>query len=75
MSDSNKPELPDLPEKIDLHADKAAEEVSVSHPMEDSGTRALADALSSSFKIIKVLMLGLFILFIGSVSSPLNPTK
>ncbi|MDB4665418.1 protease modulator HflK [Verrucomicrobia bacterium] len=75
MSDSNKPELPDLPEKIDLHADKAAEEVSVSHPMEDSGTRALADALSSSFKIIKVLMLGLFILFIGSGVFTVEPNE
>ena len=52
MTDPKKPDLPDLPEKIEATAGKEPETVQVARPMEDSSTRALSDALSSSFKII-----------------------
>jgi len=75
MSDPKKPDLPDLPEKIDVNVGKEPEEAPVVRPMEDSGTRALADALSSSFKIIKVLMIGLVVIFLGSGIFTVEPNE
>ena len=35
-------------------------------PLEDAGTQALAEALASSFKLVKVIMILLVIVFLGS---------
>ncbi|MBT5925197.1 MAG: protease modulator HflK [Verrucomicrobia bacterium] len=75
MTDPKKPDLPDLPEKIEATAGKEPETVQVARPMEDSSTRALSDALSSSFKIIKVLMVGLVVIFLGSGVFTVEPNE
>ena len=67
MSDSKKPELPDLPEKFDSATKLKNEEPSVVvSSVEDSTAAALSDALSSSFKIIQGLMVGVVIIFLCS---------
>ena len=43
--------------------------------MEDSSTRALSDALSSSFKIVKVLMVALVVIFLGSGIFTVEPNE
>lgn len=75
MTDPKKPDLPDLPEKIEVSAGKEPEETPVARPVEDSSTRALSDALSSSFKIIKVLMVGLVVVFLGSGVFTVQPNE
>ena len=75
MTDPKKPDLPDLPEKIEVSAGKEPEETPVASPVEDSSTRALSDALSSSFKIIKVLMVGLVVVFLGSGVFTVQPNE
>jgi membrane protease subunit HflK len=75
MTDPKKPDLPDLPEKIEATSGKEPEVVQVTRPMEDSSTRALSDALSSSFKIIKVLMVGLVVIFLGSGIFTVEPNE
>ncbi len=42
-------------------------------PAEDAATRALAEALGSSFKIVKLLMFALVVVFIGSGIFTVNP--
>ncbi|MEP6663675.1 MAG: hypothetical protein ABJC04_08420, partial [Verrucomicrobiota bacterium] len=39
---------------------------SVAVALDDSGSQALSDALRSSFAIIKIIMVGLVIVFLGS---------
>ncbi len=75
MTDPKKPDLPDLPEKIESTPDKQPAVVPVSRPMEDSSTRALSDALSSSFKIVKVLMFALVVIFLGSGIFTVEPNE
>lgn len=75
MTDPKKPNLPDLPEKIEAKAGKEPEFQPVTRPMEDSSTRALSDALSSSFKIIKVLMVVLVVIFLGSGIFTVEPNE
>jgi membrane protease subunit HflK len=75
MTDPKKPDLPDLPEKIESTPDKQPAVVPVSRPMEDSSTRALSDALSSSFKIVKVLMVALVVIFLGSGIFTVEPNE
>jgi membrane protease subunit HflK len=80
MSDHQKsdlPDLPDLPEKIQSTGSPVtkAEQVPLVRPVEDSTTMALADALSSSFKIIQGLMVGLFVIFLGSGFFTVEPNE
>ena len=75
MSDPKKPDLPDLPEKIEATFEKQPAAAPVSRPLEDSSTRALSDALSSSFKIVKVLMVGLVVIFIGNGIFTVEPNE
>lgn len=75
MTDPKKPDLPDLPEKIESTQVKQPAVVPVSRPMEDSSTRALSDALSSSFKIVKVLMFALVVIFLGSGIFTVEPNE
>ncbi|MDB4744924.1 SPFH domain-containing protein, partial [Verrucomicrobia bacterium] len=75
MTDPKKPDLPDLPEKIESTQVKQPAVVPVSRPMEDSSTRALSDALSSSFKIVKVLMVALVVIFLGSGIFTVEPNE
>jgi modulator of FtsH protease HflK len=66
MSDNDKPNLPDLPEKLPDKPLESHDEMIPSAPMEDAGTKALADALSSSFLFVKGLMVILVVVFLGS---------
>ncbi len=75
MTDQKKPDLPDLPEKIEVNLEKQPEQQIDSRPMEDSSTRALSDALASSFKIVKVLMVGLVVIFLGSGIFTVEPNE
>lgn len=52
---------------MDQHAHEAPP------PAEDAATRALAEALGSSFKIVKFLMAALVVIFIGSGIFTVNP--
>ena len=76
MSDSKNKDLPDLPEKIESQAMQPKEEtLPPVRPVEDSTTMALADALSSSFKIIQGLMIGLVVIFLGSGFFTVEPNE
>lgn len=76
MSDSKNKDLPDLPEKIESQAMQPKEEtLAPVRPVEDSTTMALADALSSSFKIIQGLMIGLVVIFLGSGFFTVEPNE
>ncbi len=76
MSDSKNKDLPDLPEKIESQAMQPKEEtLAPVCPVEDSTTMALADALSSSFKIIQGLMIGLVVIFLGSGFFTVEPNE
>ncbi len=76
MSDSKNKDLPDLPEKIESQAMQPKEEtLAPVRPVEDSTTMALADALSSSFKIIQGLMIGLVVIFLGSGFFSVEPKE
>ena len=76
MSDSKKPELPDLPEKFDSATKLKKEEPSVVvSSVEDSTAAALSDALSSSFKIIQGLMVGVVIIFLCSGFFTVEPNE
>lgn len=76
MSDSKNKDLPDLPEKIESQAMQPKEETMAPvRPVEDSTTMALADALSSSFKIIQGLMIGLVVIFLGSGFFTVEPNE
>ncbi len=44
-------------------------------PVEDSGTRALAEALRSSFALVKLMMIGLVIAFVVSGIFTVNPNE
>ncbi len=44
-------------------------------PVEDAGSQALSEALSSSFKLVKVLMVGLVVVFFGSGIFTVNPNE
>ncbi|NBQ25362.1 MAG: protease modulator HflK, partial [Verrucomicrobia bacterium] len=69
-------DLPDLPEKIESQAMQPKEEtLAPVRPVEDSTTMALADALSSSFKIIQGLMIGLVVIFLGSGFFTVEPNE
>lgn len=50
----------------DSHEHKHSSSPPDNHPLEDAGTQALAEALSSSFKLVKVIMILLVIVFFGS---------
>ncbi len=76
MSDSKNKDLPDLPEKIESQAMQPKEEtLAPLRPVEYSTTMALADALSSSFKIIQGLMIGLVVIFLGSGFFTVEPNE
>lgn len=65
MSQNDPSHLPDLPETLPTqHTEERTD--SVSDPIEDAGTKALSDALQSSFKFIKVLMFFLVAVFLCS---------
>ena len=51
------------------------ESVDSVRPLEDSNTEALVDALSSSFKIIQGLMIGLVVLFLASGFFTVEPNE
>lgn len=50
----------------DSHEHKHPGDPADQRPLEDAGTRALAEALSSSFKLVKVIMILLVVVFLGS---------
>ncbi len=51
------------------------EPTSPHEPVEDAGSLALTEALSSSFKLVKILMLGLVVVFFGSGIFTVNPNE
>ena len=75
MSDKEHSDLPDLPEKLPDQPAESNLEAIPEAPMEDAGTRALADALSSSFKFVKVMMVVLVVVFFGSGVFTVNPNE
>jgi len=76
MTDSKKNQFPDIPEKIELQTLPTKNEpVDSVRPLEDSNTEALVDALSSSFKIIQGLMIGLVVLFLASGFFTVEPNE
>lgn len=57
------------------HHHDAAPEPPPEAPMEDSGTQALADALKSSFLVVRVVMAGLILLFFASGIFTVGPQE
>jgi membrane protease subunit HflK len=62
------------PAKMPVPTEETAH-VPDAEPMEDAGAQALSEALGSSFKIIKVLMVGLVAVFIVSGIFTVNPNQ
>ncbi len=75
MSDNDSSNLPDLPEKLSEKAVTNEVDEPIAAPLEDAGTTALADALSSSFKFVQVVMVVLVLAFIGSGVFTVNPNE
>ncbi len=75
MSDNDQTNLPDLPEKLPSRPIEADIDSIPAAPMEDAGAAALADALSSSFKFVKAMMVVLVAVFLGSGIFTVNPNE
>ena len=75
MSDNDQTNLPDLPEKLPERPVKSNIDAIPDAPMEDAGAKALADALSSSFKFVKAMMIILVVVFLGSGIFTVNPNE
>ena len=75
MSDNDQTNLPDLPEKLPERTVESNIDAIPDAPMEDAGAKALADALSSSFKFVKALMIILVLIFLGSGIFTVNPNE
>ena len=75
MSDNDQTNLPDLPEKLPERTVESNIDAIPDAPMEDAGAKALADALSSSFKFVKAMMIILVVVFLGSGIFTVNPNE
>lgn len=75
MSQNDEKNLPDLPEKIPAMPAETAEDLPSEAPKEDAGTQALSDALASSFRFIRALMIILVVVFLGSGIFTVNPNE
>ncbi len=75
MNENDKKDLPHLPEKILAKPAEPQDDSTPAPPMEDAGTKALADALASSFQFIRVLMVILIVVFLGSGIFTVNPNE
>lgn len=75
MSQNDEKNLPDLPEKIPAKPAEPAGDLPAEAPMEDAGTQALSDALASSFRFIRALMIILVVVFLGSGIFTVNPNE
>ena len=75
MNQNDEKNLPDLPEKIPAKPAETAGDLPSEAPMEDAGTQALSDALASSFRFIRALMIILVIVFLGSGIFTVNPNE
>ena len=75
MSQNDEKNLPDLPEKIPAKPAEPSGDLPSEAPMEDAGTQALSDALASSFRFIRALMIILVVVFLGSGIFTVNPNE
>ncbi len=75
MNQNEEKNLPDLPEKIPAKPVETAGDLPSEAPMEDAGTQALSDALASSFRFIRALMIILVAVFLGSGIFTVNPNE
>ena len=75
MNQNDEKNLPDLPEKIPAKPAENAGDLPSEAPMEDAGTQALSDALASSFRFIRALMIILVVVFLGSGIFTVNPNE
>ena len=75
MNQNDEKNLPDLPEKIPAKPAETAGDLPSEAPMEDAGTQALSDALASSFRFIRALMIILVAVFLGSGIFTVNPNE
>ncbi|MCS1407228.1 MAG: Modulator of FtsH protease HflK [Verrucomicrobia subdivision 3 bacterium] len=75
MSNNDEKNLPDLPEKLPEKPLESSDDLIPEAPMEDAGAKALADALSSSFKFVRALMIILVVVFLGSGIFAVNPNE
>ena len=75
MNQNDEKNLPDLPEKIPAKPAETAGDLQSKAPMEDAGTQALSDALASSFRFIRALMVILVAVFLGSGIFTVNPNE
>lgn len=75
MSDNDPNPLPDLPENLPQRSVEVEEDSIPAAPIEDAGTKALAEALASSFKFVKALMIILVAVFLGSGIFTVNPNE
>lgn len=75
MSQNDEKNWPDLPEKIPAKPAETAGDLPAEAPMEDAGTQALSDALASSFRFIRALMIILVVVFLGSGIFTVNPNE
>lgn len=75
MNQNDEKNLPDLPEKIPAKPVETGGDLPSEAPMEDAGTQALSDALASSFRFIRALMIILVAVFLGSGIFTVNPNE
>lgn len=75
MNQNDEKNWPDLPEKIPAKPAENAGDLPPEAPMEDAGTQALSDALASSFRFIRALMIILVVVFLGSGIFTVNPNE
>ena len=75
MNQNDEKNLPDLPEKIPAKPAEPAGDLPSEAPMEDAGTQALSDALASSFRFIRALMIILVVVFLGSGIFTVSPNE
>lgn len=75
MNQNDERNLPDLPEKIPAKPAETGGDLPSEAPMEDAGTQALSDALASSFRFIRALMIILVVVFLGSGIFTVNPNE
>lgn len=75
MNQNDEKNWPDLPEKIPAKPAETAGDLPPEAPMEDAGTQALSDALASSFRFIRALMIILVVVFLVSGIFTVNPNE
>ena len=75
MNQNDEKNLPDLPEKIPAKPVETSGDLPSKAPMEDAGTQALSDALASSFRFIRALMIILVVVFLGSGIFTVDPNE